>query len=578
MLKQILSNLVWKTALATLAAVLLVQAAIVWPNALQKKKSAEAQIENSLLQMASEDADVKAQALMQKRYERVKSRFTLWKTGRFPVTMALLDAQGKTVAASGEAPDFTKDDANDLLNDALSGKPVQDELDGLGVAIVALGTKGDLGEGEQPIGAFAVLADRDKAIGAVGRNGAFGNSVLLVLSALFATGLILGINYLLFIKPIRLIEKQDRQLNLETGRFVAIPDEQLASDELGSLGRTRNRLLERLRETQSLIRETNTMLERAESKYRALVQSIPDIVFRMNLAGEFLFLSPSFERLMNIKPESIYDSPDLFFERVHPDDRTALREALAAMAKGEKHRSATFRLLAPRSGDPPLQFSVSYAPVIDQQNRMQGIEGVFRRLQGPEIARPMADVAAGLAPLIEVGRALHSGPLQGEVFDYLAEKGAEMAGAERSVVALLDEEQCQAIGIYNLPEDARRSPLPLADTAEAKVVETREPVALLDEEAWNAYGLGGPYIGVPVLDAMGQPLGMICCHGLSADAGEDTIASLLVMADLISPVLESEKALRAAARAQAIEEARPRPSRRKKDEPLSFFEQDAPEE
>lgn len=567
MLQRILSNLLLKTALAAIAAAFLVQAALLWPESVQRKRSAERQAIAALVGSARADAEVKAEALVRNDISSVRTRLPLWMTDRFPSRVALIDAAGEVKAASGETPNFAEGDAADLLKDSFEDGMVKDHLDGSLIVIVPLGPQGELQEGQEPLGAFVVMAEAEEATRTLTQRGSFGDRFMMLVGGLIAAGLILLVNYLLFIKPIRQIEKYDRSLDIDSGRFATLSDERLGKDELGGIGRARNRLLERLRESQTLLRESNALLERAESKYRSLVQTVPDVVFRMDLAGQFLFLSPSLERLTGIKPESAYDNPEALFDRIVPEDRQAFQDALAGLARGEKNRTLHFRMLSPRASEAPLAFSLYYSPVLDSQGRLQAVEGLFRRAQAHEMPSTPQEPSSRLAVLHEVSGVLHSGPLRDDIFDYLAAKAAEVAGAEKAVVALLGERECQALGIYNIPEEMRLTPYSLTDTAEARVVETREPVALLNEDAWSAYGMNGSYVAVPVLDQLGQPVGLICCHGLRPEHDADGVLALSLLSDLILPAVESEKALR---HAQQVEE--PRPRRKKKDEDLTFFE------
>ncbi len=574
MFRELRTNLIWKTALACIVGILIVQLAVFWPEASRRKRAARLQVSSELRAVARVDAEVKAQALAQGRGESLKSRLPFWKASRFPSAAALVDRNGATKTSSDAAPDFSQGDWKERLDKAFARGMQTGALEGWRFAIEPLSVQGEMRTGDQPVGAFIALANDRAAIRAVTQRGALGDAMMMLLAAAFATPLFLLICYLLFIKPIRLIERHDRMLDMESGRYVSIPDSQIALDELGNVGRGRNRLMERLKETQTLVRETNAMLERAEAKYRALVQSLPDIVFRFDPNGQIVFLSPSFERLLGVKPESVYENNEAFFSRVHADDRATLQQALSAIVKGEKNRSVQFRMLAPRSVDPPLVFTLSYSSLIDSQGHNQGIEGVLRRVLTPDMLAPEADEHETFAALNDVSRALHSGPLQEDVFDYLSIKAAELAGAERSVLALVDEDVCLAIGTHQMAEEIKQSVLPLQDTAEAKVIETREPLLLLNEDAWNTYGLAGPYVGVPVLDRLGQPVGLICCLGLRVDIESKTVMALRLYADLISPTLESERALRVAARKQAEEESRPKKERRKRPQDVTFFEQD----
>lgn len=569
MLQKILSNLAWKTTLAIVSAVILIQVALLWPESSQRERAARRQAYSEMMGSARADLNVKAEALAKNQYDRVKSRIAFWETSRFPSDSALIGANGDVaVSSADDVPDFKSGKLNKFLQKAFKGDPVRDSYDGQLMVLVPLQEGGELLEGQEAIGAFAVFADESRAIAALTQRRAISDFLMMALSAAFSAAAMALIVYFLFIRPIRSMERHDRQLDLNSVKISTL-GQKFFPDELGELGRGRNRLLERLGQVQDQAHEINVLLQRTEAKYRALVNTIPDIVFRMDLQGNFVFLSPSIERLVGLKPETVYDSMEAFYERVMPEDREPVEQALHALAAGEKNRRLQFRMISSRANESPLQFNLYYSPELDAKGQLQAIEGIFRRTGSLEETAAVPELSPRFTILEEVSRVLHSGPLPEDIFDYAAARAGEIAGAERSVVALLDNHETHALGLFNLPEDLRQTPLPLVDTAEAKVVETRAPMALLTEEEWSAYGLESAYVGVPILDRLGQPVGLICCHGLKPERNGEALAALTLLAALILPAVESERALRHAQQVEIAEEPR---RRKKKNEDLTFFQ------
>ena len=78
---------------------------------------------------------------------------------------------------------------------------------------------------------------------------------------------------------------------------------------------------------------TERELHEAQTKYGALVEQIPAIVY-VDVADERMttsYVSPQIEAILGVTPEEYIDDPDLWVTHLHPDDRD---EALAAYLRG----------------------------------------------------------------------------------------------------------------------------------------------------------------------------------------------------------------------------------------------------
>jgi two-component system cell cycle sensor histidine kinase/response regulator CckA len=90
-----------------------------------------------------------------------------------------------------------------------------------------------------------------------------------------------------------------------------------------------------------------------EAYYRALVESVLDVVVVYNADGTFRYVSPSVRTVFDLGPEDVIGRPGLDF--VHPDDVAGLRGALdeagahpgrsAAIEVRLRHRDGTYRLM-----------------------------------------------------------------------------------------------------------------------------------------------------------------------------------------------------------------------------------------
>ncbi len=96
------------------------------------------------------------------------------------------------------------------------------------------------------------------------------------------------------------------------------------------------------------LRRTEGELETVGSRYRALVEQIPAIVY-LDVADESMtttYVSPQIERLLGISPEKYVADPGLWTRHLHPDDRErALEEYVRGRESGEPF-TYEYRLIA----------------------------------------------------------------------------------------------------------------------------------------------------------------------------------------------------------------------------------------
>jgi len=70
-------------------------------------------------------------------------------------------------------------------------------------------------------------------------------------------------------------------------------------------------------------RSTADALRVTEERYRALVEQLPAVFYEAEIgdAGAWRYVSPQMERLLGYSPEEWTTDPDLWFSRIHPEDR-----------------------------------------------------------------------------------------------------------------------------------------------------------------------------------------------------------------------------------------------------------------
>ncbi|MCF2972777.1 PAS domain-containing protein [Synechococcus sp. Nb3U1] len=114
-------------------------------------------------------------------------------------------------------------------------------------------------------------------------------------------------------------------------------------------------------------------LQESKERFREMTEAI-DAVFFLHSAdfSEVLYNSPACERIWGYRPEELYAQPDLWFQRVHPEDRPKLLQAISQVHQGEQSR--IYRILHP---DGTLRWLQSRCyPILNDQGEITRIAGV----------------------------------------------------------------------------------------------------------------------------------------------------------------------------------------------------------
>lgn len=88
-------------------------------------------------------------------------------------------------------------------------------------------------------------------------------------------------------------------------------------------------------------------LRKAETRYRALVEQIPAIVYTAALdeASTTLFVSPQAKSILGFSPEQYEQDPDIWRKQLHPEDKARVRDELVAARKRGTSFCCEYRML-----------------------------------------------------------------------------------------------------------------------------------------------------------------------------------------------------------------------------------------
>jgi len=94
-------------------------------------------------------------------------------------------------------------------------------------------------------------------------------------------------------------------------------------------------------------RQAEAAQERAEAKYRSLVEQIPAVVYADEGGAVTTYVSPQIEHILGVTPEAYKGDPDLWLRMIHPDDRARVQQESDAFLRGEGGDLADYRMVRP---------------------------------------------------------------------------------------------------------------------------------------------------------------------------------------------------------------------------------------
>jgi PAS domain S-box-containing protein len=123
------------------------------------------------------------------------------------------------------------------------------------------------------------------------------------------------------------------------------------------------------------LEEMNAQLEANDQRFRSIVDNANDIIFFLDHAGYFTYLSPNWERLLGKIPKDWLNRK--FQELVHPDDLEQANAAFDALKEQKTAIRGTIFRVATHSGNFVWQ-EFNASPYTDENGKVTGVVGVGR--------------------------------------------------------------------------------------------------------------------------------------------------------------------------------------------------------
>ncbi|HEY4644574.1 MAG TPA: PAS domain S-box protein, partial [Bacteroidota bacterium] len=117
-------------------------------------------------------------------------------------------------------------------------------------------------------------------------------------------------------------------------------------------------------------------MKQSEERYRSVLESISDVVYKASSEGVMVFMSPNIDRLVGYRPSDFYQRKGLWLSLIHPDDRKSV-DALAGQSFGEGlHRSIEYRVL-PRGKAEYIWIRDSMSATKDSNGKVIEVYGII---------------------------------------------------------------------------------------------------------------------------------------------------------------------------------------------------------
>ncbi len=189
------------------------------------------------------------------------------------------------------------------------------------------------------------------------------------------------------------------------------------SELLGDLASAFNQMIQNLK-------KARTELLESEARYRLLAENAADVIWTMNLNGEFTYISPSVMHLRGITVEEAMAQS--IEESLAPASaqlvREKMNELMAQIAKGEKIEAGIFHLEQPRKDGTLIWIEVTISGLYDINGSIVGIQGSSRDItERLKIINAEHEQRILAEALKNTAAALNSAMSLDEVFDCLLE-------------------------------------------------------------------------------------------------------------------------------------------------------------
>jgi PAS domain S-box-containing protein len=197
-----------------------------------------------------------------------------------------------------------------------------------------------------------------------------------------------------------------RKSVLKSGNRIALGESQLVFtqqvSEMPSMDKTA--FINQSELVSLLSRETTADLLASEEKYKALVENVPLVVYRLQADGKVMFTNQFVEEIFGYSPSEICSNPDIWAEIILEDDLPRVQDLRKQCIEEGKEFLAEYRI---RNKNGQIMYLVDHAiPYRGPRGEVTGMDGIIMDMTGPAKLQEKALRAEELKTLREVSSRL----------------------------------------------------------------------------------------------------------------------------------------------------------------------------
>lgn len=117
------------------------------------------------------------------------------------------------------------------------------------------------------------------------------------------------------------------------------------------------------------------LLKASERKYRSLIESIPDIIFALELDGSIAYIGPRWKKILGHDEAEVLGK---YFIHFIPAEEHAFMVQVFKEVRNQKKSVENIQVPFRQKDGPLRYFSASAAPLLDEQGRVVGTMGIAR--------------------------------------------------------------------------------------------------------------------------------------------------------------------------------------------------------
>ena len=245
-------------------------------------------------------------------------------------------------------------------------------------------------------------------------------------------------------------------------------------------------------------------LQKSNQKYSELLEHIPNFIYIISgdTPGKVIYASPIITPLLGYTPEEWISNPDLWKERLHPEDRKRVLEEWADARDKNRMFQAEYRLL---SRDGRMVWVMDQAIAIHPPSEPVRIQGIMLDITSRKRYEAVQSV------IYKISQAAISARNLDALFKEIHQNLATLMHAENFFIALFDPSTQTLQFPYFVDQfDSPPLPRPLGHGLTEYVLRTGQPLFVNPTGFADMVVAGeADSIGAPSLDWLGVPLKMM---------------------------------------------------------------------